>query len=59
MKAALEKLTGLSHKVAEQMYKTASANSDAPGSAEAGAAPGKKEDEPIEAEFREDKGSAN
>ncbi|NDG25975.1 MAG: molecular chaperone DnaK [Proteobacteria bacterium] len=61
MKAALDKLTGLSHKMAEQMYKTASAaqpgaegQSGASGSTSSG-----KEDEPIEAEFREDKGSPN
>lgn len=61
MKASLDKLNALSHKMAEEMYKTASA-SGAPGqpgagNADGGAAQGsqKKEDEPIEAEFREEK----
>jgi len=61
MKSALDKLTSLSHKMAEQMYKTASASptgQGAPG-AEGGETAGKKEDEPIEAEFREDKGAPN
>ncbi|NBV50870.1 molecular chaperone DnaK, partial [bacterium] len=65
MKAALEKITGLSHKMAEQMYKTASASGGPQGASAGGAgadgdASGKKgEDEPIEAEFREDKGTPN
>jgi molecular chaperone DnaK len=57
MKTEYEKLTALSHKMAEEMYKAAKP-SDAPG----GSAPGgeggaesKKDDEPIEAEFREEK----
>ncbi|NBT57895.1 molecular chaperone DnaK, partial [bacterium] len=64
MKAATEKLTALSHKMAEQMYKAASAAQGGAQGAEAGTDPGgaeagKKEDEPIEAEFREDKSSPN
>ncbi|NBX76751.1 MAG: molecular chaperone DnaK [Proteobacteria bacterium] len=61
MKAASEKLTALSHKMAEQMYKAASATQGGVEGTqgEAGATSGKKEDEPIEAEFREDKGSPN
>jgi molecular chaperone DnaK len=57
MKRHFDKLTALSHKVAEEMYK---ASSQAGGPA-AGKAPGdggsaKKDDEPIEAEYREEKG---
>jgi molecular chaperone DnaK len=61
MKAASEKLTTLSHKIAEQMYKSASATQGGAEGADAGTGSpsGKKEDEPIEAEFREDKGSPN
>lgn len=65
MKAALEKITGLSHKMAEHMYKTASASGGPQGASAGGPgadgdASGKKaEDEPIEAEFREDKGTPN
>jgi len=62
MKSHFEKLSALSHKLAEQMYKNASAEAasqpGAPGTASEGGtdANAKKEDEPIEAEFREDKG---
>lgn len=60
MKAATEKLTALSHKMAEQMYKAASANQGGAQGAGAGTeGTAKKEDEPIEAEFREDKSSPN
>jgi len=62
MQTHLDKLNSLSHKVAEELYKaSASAGGQAapgngsgqPGASEEGA---KKEDEPIEAEFREEKG---
>jgi len=63
MKAAHDKLTALSHKMAEEMYKT-SAQAQQPGGpgdgGQGGAQGGpeaKKEDEPIEAEFREEKGN--
>jgi molecular chaperone DnaK len=55
MKKQLEKLTALSHKLAEDMYRASTAGQ--PGGAQS--APGgeaKKDDEPIEAEFREEKG---
>ncbi len=59
MTAALEKINTLSHKMAEEMYKTASAAQGAagaqPGGPEAADGSAKKEDEPIEAEFREEK----
>jgi molecular chaperone DnaK len=55
MKAQYEKLNALSHKMAEEMYKSAKPSGDASGAAgQAGGA--QKEDEPIEAEFREEKG---
>ena len=58
MKSSYDKLTALSHKVAEEMYKAAGAQGDgAPGKGSATGGTGeKKEDEPIEAEFREEKG---
>ncbi len=56
MQACLDKLTAVSHKMAEAMYKTSAQQGDAgpqgQGSSESN---GKKEDEPIEAEFREEK----
>ncbi len=59
MKRIHDQLTTLSHKLAEEMYKaSASAGGQgAPGGGEGGANGGpeaKKEDEPIEAEFREE-----
>ena len=54
MQTCLDKLTALSHKMAEAMYKT-SAQGAGPQGQEATGAEGKKEDEPIEAEFREEK----
>ena len=59
MQAAMDKLTALSHKMAEEMYKSASASTPGaegqPGQADASGDGKKKEDEPIEAEFREEK----
>lgn len=63
MKAATDKLNALSHKMAEEMYKSASAQGAPQGGPEGSGAGGpqgsadgaKKEDEPIEAEFREEK----
>ncbi len=62
MKTALDKINSLSHKMAEEMYKTASAAQGAPSQPGAGDGAGpeaKKEEEPIEAEFREEKGDKN
>ncbi len=58
MKAAHDKLSALSHKMAEEMYK-ASAQQPPQGGAPGGGGgeEAKKEDEPIEAEFREEKGN--
>lgn len=62
MQPLLDRLTGLSHKMAEEMYKASSAGngSGAGGGGNAGpgtgATGGKTEEEPIEAEFREEKG---
>ena len=57
MKSTYDRLNSLSHKMAEEMYKSAAP----PPPGEAGAKPGtngqKKEEEPIEAEYREEKGS--
>ncbi len=56
MQACLDKLTALSHKMAEAMYKTSAQGAGGPQGQEAtGDSSGKKEDEPIEAEFREEK----
>ncbi len=57
MKTSQEKLTTLSHKLAEEMYKASQASGGAaPGQGGEGAPSAeKKEDEPIDAEFREDK----
>ncbi len=57
MKAAQEKLTALTHKLAEEMYKQTQAAGGQPGEPQAGAQEGatKTGDEPIEAEFREEK----
>ncbi|MBI1860239.1 MAG: molecular chaperone DnaK [Deltaproteobacteria bacterium] len=58
MKAQFEKLNTLSHKIAEEMYKAAAKpgnGSGAPGGEE-GEKKAEKEEEPIEAEFREEKG---
>ncbi len=58
MKAAFDKLNALSHKMAEEMYKTTAQQPPQPGGPEAsGGTEQKKEDEPIEAEFREEKGN--
>ncbi len=60
MKVQYEKLTALSHKMAEEMYKAAKPEGGAGGAAPGGgdtAGGAKKEDEPIEAEFREEKGT--
>ncbi len=60
MKTQYEKLNGLSHKMAEEMYKNAQPSGGAGpsgggGQGAPGAEGGKKDDEPIEAEFREEK----
>jgi molecular chaperone DnaK len=59
MQAQLDKLNKLSHKLAEQMYKATGGQPGAgqPGGdgATGGQSETKKEDEPIEAEFREEK----
>jgi molecular chaperone DnaK len=57
MQSCLDKLTALSHKMAEAMYKSsAQQGAGGPQGQEAPGAEGaKKEDEPIEAEFREEK----
>lgn len=60
MKTLNEQLTQLSHKFAEEMYKASAQAQGQPGGQQPGGAPGaegKKEDEPIEAEFREEKGT--
>ncbi len=65
MKTQFDKLTAISHKMAEEMYKAAKpsdaggASGGGPGS-DAGSAGGgsKADDEPIEAEFREEKGGS-
>jgi len=59
MKRLHDKLTSLSHKLAEEMYKSSAQGGAAGGQSGAqpgGGASGKKEDEPIEAEYREEKG---
>jgi molecular chaperone DnaK len=59
MKKHYDELTALSHKLAEEMYKTSSAQAGGNGQGQGptGEPAGeKKEDEPIEAEFREEKG---
>jgi molecular chaperone DnaK len=61
MKTVQDKLTALSHKMAEELYKNAAPQGGQPGgpsSGDAGGAQAKKEDEPIEAEFREEKGDS-
>jgi molecular chaperone DnaK len=65
MKAVQEKLTAVSHKMAEELYRNSSQQPGAgqTGAPSEGAAPGNKssgkpEDEPIEAEFREEKGDS-
>jgi molecular chaperone DnaK len=50
MKAEYDKLTALSHKMAEEMYKAAKPSAEQPPEG------AKKGEEPIEAEFREEKG---
>jgi molecular chaperone DnaK len=57
MKQVHDKLTALSHKLAEEMYKATSQQPGGAPGADPNAAGGdaKKEDEPIEAEFREEK----
>jgi molecular chaperone DnaK len=59
MKAEYDKLTTLSHKLAEEMYKAAKPSGGAEGGptggGDAGGPSAKKDDEPIEAEFREEK----
>ncbi len=61
MKRQFEKLNTLSHKIAEEMYKATAkpGNGGAPGAGgtSGGETESKKEDEPIEAEFREEKGT--
>lgn len=60
MKTQYDKLTALSHKMAEEMYKNAKPNASGTPGDDSGAAGGggkKSDDEPIEAEFREEKGS--
>lgn len=61
MKAAFDKLNTVSHKMAEEMYRSAAAQKGGGGPEGQGGQPGgdgaKKEDEPIEAEYREEKGS--
>ncbi len=61
MKSVQDKLTALSHKMAEELYKNAAPQGGQPGQStggDAGGAQAKKEDEPIEAEFREEKGDS-
>lgn len=61
MKSVQDKLTALSHKMAEELYKNAAPQGGQPGEptgGDAGGAQAKKEDEPIEAEFREEKGDS-
>ena len=58
MKSAMERLNSLSHKVAEELYKTSSGQPEGAAGQEAGPseeASGKKDDDTIEAEFREEK----
>ncbi len=62
MKRVYDQLTALSHKMAEEMYKTSAQAGGQPGGSGGGNPGGtagptdeKKEDEPIEAEFREEK----
>ena len=57
MQACFDKLTSLSHKLAEEMYKSSSQATPNGDPAQNGTEPSaaKKEDEPIEAEFREEK----
>jgi molecular chaperone DnaK len=60
MKQSLEKLTALSHKAAEELYKATAQQQPHPPSGGNGAdgdekKAASKEDEPIEAEFREEK----
>jgi len=59
MKKYYDQLNTLSHKMAEDLYKSAAKSEPGTGkpSDESGGA--KKEDEPIEAEYREEKGSQN
>lgn len=52
MKTEYDKLTALSHKMAEEMYKAAKPSAEQPPAGENA----KKGEEPIEAEFREEKG---
>ncbi len=52
MKTEYDKLTALSHKMAEEMYKAAKPSAEQPPAGESA----KKGEEPIEAEFREEKG---
>jgi len=64
MKRIQDQLTAASHKLAEEMYKASQqAGAGAPGAQPPGGDTGagasaKKEDEPIEAEFREEKGDS-
>lgn len=60
MKSVLDRLTAASHKMAEALYKAASQSGAAGGNPQGGTESGpksgaKKDDEPIEAEFREEK----
>ncbi len=56
MKKCHDKLTTLSHKMAEELYKTASQKTqpDNGGTTNTGSGSTKKDDEPIEAEYREE-----
>lgn len=61
MKKHYDRLSSLSHKMAEEMYRSSTqaggaGGASGPGGA-GGAESGKKEDEPIEAEYREEKGN--
>jgi molecular chaperone DnaK len=58
MQALTDELNKLSHKMAEQMYKATGAKPEGgDGSGSGGSQEENKKDEPIEAEFREEKGS--
>lgn len=60
MKSAYDSLNTLSHKMAEEMYRASSAKAGASGDSSGGAGSAgqgtKPEEEPIEAEYREEKG---
>jgi molecular chaperone DnaK len=56
MKGLHDQLSQLSHKLAEEMYKNSAPSGGGTSGQPGGDTAGKKEDEPIEAEFREEKG---